>query len=245
MKTIRMTAMASLLIVLTSCASWEEAKLKKQERESYANPFYLKYLDEGSRLDQEIMVRIEALRADPTSPAMHNELGALLFDRRFPKDARYEFERALDFDKRFYPARYNLAILELAEGNSGRARRLLKDVVDQKPGHAEAHFTLGLIYEKSGRTSAAIDHYAKAYTIDPDMLKIRRNPRLADTELVTATLLVLYEQRSARASAQFLPAPDGYEAPKPKQEKSEPEAVQPEQPAPPPAVEPVPPSPGR
>ncbi|MBI2213540.1 MAG: tetratricopeptide repeat protein [Acidobacteria bacterium] len=243
MKTIRTMAMVSLLLVLTSCASLEEAKRKKQERESYANPFYLKYLDEGSRLDKEILLRIDALRADPTSPEMHNELGALLFDRRFPKDARYEFERALHFDKRFYSARYNLAILELAEGNSGRARRLLKEVVNQKPGHAEAHFTLGLIYEKSGRTSAAIDHYAKAYTIDPDMLKIRRNPRLVETELVTATLLELYDSRSARASVKFLAAPDGYEAPKPKEEEREPVLGLPE-PIEPPASPPSQ-SPGR
>jgi Tfp pilus assembly protein PilF len=236
-------AVVSLLLVLTSCASWEESKRRKQERESYANPFYLKYLNEGDKLDQEIMARIEILRADPTSPTTHNELGALLFERRFPKDARYEFERALHFDKRFYSARYNLAILEISEGNTARASRLLKEVVDQKPGHAEAHFTLGLLYEKNGRTSAAIDHYAQAYTIDPDMLKYKRNPRLVETELVTATLLVLYPEMSARKSTQFLPAPDGYVAPTPKKDKSEPEPAPPA--AAPPATAPPPPAPGR
>lgn len=240
MKTIKTMAVVSLLLALTSCASWEEGKRKKSERESYANPFYMKYLDDGSALDREIKLRVEALRADPTSPVMHNELGALLFDRRFPKDARYEFERALDFDKRFYPARYNLAILELAEGNPGRARRLLNTVVDQKPGHAEAHFTLGLIHEKDGRTSTAIDHYVKAYTIDPDMLKMKRNPRLVESELVTETLLTMYGQSRARASVVFLPAPDGYEPPKPKEEtKSEPAPEPPAQ-APPTPVQPAP-----
>lgn len=244
MKTIRTMAVLSFFFVLTSCASWEASKQRKQERESYANPFYLKYLDEGNKLDREILARIEVLRADPSSPPVHNELGALLFERRFPKDSRYEFERALRLDKRFYSARYNLAILEISEGNTARARRLLKEVVDQKPGHAEAHFTLGLLYEKSGRTSAAIDHYAQAYTIDPDMLKYKRNPRLVESELVTATLLVLYPEQSARKSTQFLPAPDGYVAPKPKQDKNEPApppAAAPQAPVPPPQ----PPAPGR
>ncbi|MFA6957104.1 MAG: tetratricopeptide repeat protein [Thermoanaerobaculia bacterium] len=228
MKTIKMMAVVSLLLALTSCASWEKAKQKKQERESYANPFYLKYLDEGSELDREILARIDALRADPKSAPMHNELGALLFERRFPKDARYEFERALDCDKRFYPARYNLAVLELSQGNSGRASRLLKQVIDDKPGHAEAHFTLGLIYEKNGRTQAAIDHYVKAFTIDPDMKKYRRNPRLVETDLLTATLLTMYDETNHRASIRFLPAPDGYEPPAPK-EKEKAKAEQPDQ----------------
>jgi Tfp pilus assembly protein PilF len=243
MKTIRTMAVVSLLLALTSCASWEKAKQKKQERESYANPFYLKYLDEGSELDREILARLDALRADPKSAPMHNELGALLFERRFPKDARYEFERALDCDKRFYPARYNLAVLELSEGNSGRAGRLLKQVIDDKPGNAEAHFTLGLVYEKSGRIDAAVDHYVKAFTIDPDMKKYRRNPRLVETELMTETLLTMYDQANHRAAVRFLPAPDGYQPPAPKanaKSKEEPPAVAPATVAP---VAPAPPAP--
>jgi len=256
MKTIKTIAMVSLVLALASCASWEKSKQKKQERESYAKPFYLKYLSEENELDREILARIDALRADPKSAPMHNELGALLFERRFPKDARYEFERALDCDKRFYPARYNLALLELSEGNSARASRLLKQVIDDKPGNAEAHFALGLIYEKNGRTEAAIDHYVKAFTIDPDMKKYKRNPKLVESDLLTATLLTMYVQSNARASVRFLPAPDGYQAPKPKEEKPPaeaapapvPEAAPAEVPAPatpPPATQPPTPSPGR
>ncbi len=224
MTTIRTMVTVAILLALTSCSSWKEAKARKQERESYQNPFYLKYLDRGNELDREILARIEALRANPESPRMHNELGALLFERRFTKDACYEFERALHFDKRFYSARYNLAIAEMALGNDGHAKRQLKKVVDQKPGHAEAHFTLGLLYERQGRRDAAIEHYGKAYTIDRDMLKVKRNPRIVESKLVTATLLTLYDSSRERASAKFLDAPQGYLEPVKPTEKVAPEA---------------------
>lgn len=237
MKTIRTMVVVSLLLALTACGTWEQAKAKKQAKESYANPFYLKYLDPASALDREILARIERLRVEPTSAPVHNELGALLFERRFPKDARYEFERSLHFDKHFYSARYNLALLELSDGNSARASRLLKQVIRDKPGHAEAHFTLGLIYEKGGRTDAAIDHYVKAFTIDPDMKQYKRNPRLVESDLLTATLLTMYNDSRARASVRFLDAPAGYQQPVPNEEKQEkkqptPPPTTPEQPSP-------------
>lgn len=248
MTTIRTILGISALLLLSSCSSWEEAKAKRAERESYANPFYMKYLEPGSELDREIMARIEALRVNPGSPALHNELGALLFERRFPKDARYEFERAIKLDKRFYPARYNLALLELAEGNDRRATRQLKEVVDQKPGHPEAHFTLGLIYEQGGRGSAAIDHYAKAYTINPELLQVSKNPRIVDSKLVTATLLTIYDASLARGAAKFVGAPGDYAEPAPPETKasdSGPEPQPVEQAAPVAEPKPVPPAPGR
>ncbi len=215
MTTIRTTAAISLLLFLASCSSWSDARTKREERESYKNTFYMKYLDLGSSLDREIMARIEALRVNPASPALHNELGALLFERHFPKDARHEFERAIKVDKRFYPARYNLALLELAEGNEGRAERQFRKVLRQKPGHPEAHFSLGLMYEKNGRRDAAIEHYAKAYTINPELLQIKRNPRIVESELVTASLLTVYDESRARGSVQFQAAPFGYVEPAP------------------------------
>lgn len=245
MTTIRMMAAVSVLLLLTSCSSWREAKAKRAAQASYENPFYLKYLEPGSTLDAEIMARIEGLRANPASPTLHNELGALLFERRFPKDARYEFERALDFDKRLYPARYNLALLELAEGNTGRAERLLKQVIRQKPGYPEAHFTLGLLYEHRGRRDAAIDHYAKAYTINPELLQIKKNPRIVESELVTASLLLIYDKSRERASAKFMDAPGGYVEPAVPVAETTPEPAVPADVKPPAEPAPTTPPPGR
>ncbi|MCM2315077.1 MAG: tetratricopeptide repeat protein [Thermoanaerobaculia bacterium] len=245
MTTIRTIAAVSLLLVLSSCTSWKEAKAKRAERESYANPFYMKYLESDSALDREIMARIEALRANPESPVTHNALGALLFERRFSNDARYEFKRALEFDKRFYPARYNLALVEIAEGNTGRAERILKKLLRHKPGHPEAHFTLGLLYEQRGRNDAAIDHYAEAFTINPDLLQVRLNPRIVESKLVTASLLTIYDASRARASARFMDAPGGYIEPAVPVTETTPEPVVPAELQTPAQPAPSTPPPGR
>jgi tetratricopeptide (TPR) repeat protein len=205
-------------------------------------------MDPGSSLDREIVARIEALRVDPGSPALHNELGALLFERSFPKDARYEFERALKLDKKFYPARYNLALAELAAGNIGKAERQLKKLLDQKPGHPEGHFTLGLLYEQRGRRAAAIDHYARAYSINRELLDPKKNPRIVESQLVTYALLASYDSAKANAAVTFHPAPAGYVPPKPKEEPAPAEqapAAPAEQPQPATEPQPVTPPQGR
>ena len=53
-----------------------------------------------SALDAQIASTVEAVRQNPDSAALHNELGALLMQKGFPKDAEREFERAINADSR-------------------------------------------------------------------------------------------------------------------------------------------------
>ena len=213
----RLVVAVLALMIVSGCASIEESKARKAERESYQNPFYLKYLDPESRLDQHIYARIESLRENPDDPVTHNELGALLFQRRLPNDARYEFERALDLDEEFYPAWFNMGLVHLSEEHLRSAQRAFKKAVKIKPGFGEAQFHLGLVYEMQGRTDAAIDHYAKAFAINWNLLDPRINPRIVDSELKARALMALYDKGHARAAARFTgPHPDYYfEAPAP------------------------------
>lgn len=191
------------LTLVSGCSSIEKMKARKAERESYQNPFYVKYLDPESRLDQQIYARVESLRENADNPVVHNELGALLFERDFPKDARQEFEWALDLDKKFYPARFNLGLVHLGQGHIRSAERAFKKVVSIKPGHPEAQFYLGLVYEMQGRKNAAVEHYAKAFSINWAMLDPQVNPRIVDATLKDRALLQLYEQEHAKGSARF------------------------------------------
>jgi tetratricopeptide (TPR) repeat protein len=197
------------LSILSGCASIEKSKAKKAERESYQNPFYLKYLDPNSRLDQGIYSRIESLRANPNDPVAHNELGALLFQREFRQDAKAEFEKALDLDKKFYPAWYNLGLVHLAEDHLRSAEQAFRKATRIKPGFGEAQFHLGLVYEIQGRNAAAIERYAKAFSINWNLLDPRVNPRIVDSELKARALMSLYGTEHAAAAARFTgPHPD-------------------------------------
>ncbi|HEX7705584.1 MAG TPA: tetratricopeptide repeat protein [Thermoanaerobaculia bacterium] len=197
-----LVAAAIVALTLTGCtSSGNDASL-------YESPFYARYLDTGSTLDSQILWTLEALRNDPASPALHNDLGSLLVRKGFPKDAEREFERAIDLDGRFHPAWYNLGMVRAARGSESGARRAFRRTVSLKPGHAPALFQLGLVEEKNDNFERAIDFYAKAYSINPSLLEVEVNPRVLDSKLTHRALLRLYPTKHTRDSMQLENAPD-------------------------------------
>ena len=175
--------------------------------------FYQRYLNPANPLDAQIQKTLDGLRANPRSASLHNDLGQLLVQKGFPKDAEREFERAVDADSHFYPAWYNLGLTRAANGNGPGAKFALRRTVHLKPGHAAALFQLGLIAEKVHENDAAIDYYAKAYSINRALLDVHVNPRILDSSLTDEALLKLYPMMHTRETLQFQSAPQGYVQP--------------------------------
>ena len=169
----------------------------------YESPFYAKYLNTGSVLDARISRTLAALRAEPNAAHLHNELGVLLVQKGFPKDAEREFERAIDLDRRYHEAWYNLGLLRAARGDEGGARRAYLATVHHKPGHAHALFQLGLLEEKLKHTDRAVELYAKALSINPKLMDVSTNPRILDTQLLHLALMKMYPVTHNRQSMQF------------------------------------------
>lgn len=190
----------------------------------YANPFYAKYLNTGSALDAQITRTLTALQAGPSSPQLHNELGALLVQKGFPKDAEREFEAAIDRDGDYYPAWYNLGLIRAANGDDNGARRAFRRTVAKKPGHSQALFQLGLIEEGLFHTDAAVDYYAKAYSINPQLMEPGTNPRVLDSKLMHLALIRMYPTAHSRRSMQFQGTPAGA-ARRPQSQGPSPEAT--------------------
>jgi tetratricopeptide (TPR) repeat protein len=202
----RLLTLAAAALLFAACA----------HHANHTNPyegnlFYSKYLSPStSQLDARIQSTIDALRANPRSATLHNDLGQLLIEKGFPKDAETEFERAINADRRFYPAWYNLGLVRMSRGDTIGARVAFSQTVRYKPGHSAALFQVGLMEEQRGHADAAIDAYAKAFTINHSLLDVRVNPRILDSKLVDAALLKAYPKDHARASMAFQPAPPGY-----------------------------------
>ena len=222
----------------------------------YAQPFYQKYLNTGSRLDAQITRTLNDLRANPRSATLHNTLGQLLVQKGFPKDAETEFERAVNADGHFYPGWYNLGLVRMSRGDWIGAHFAFGRTIHYKPGHSAALFQLGLMEEKRNHQRAAIDYYAKAFLINHSLLDVRVNPRILDSKLVDVALLKAYPNEHARESMAFNPTPPGYvqeglEAPTPQATAAQivtpappvtdpsQQRTAPAQPAPPPAKPPV------
>ena len=202
----RTIALAATLLALTGCAAVRD--LTGTRSNPYEkDPFYVKYLDTGSALDARIREALENVRREPASPQFHNELGALLVDKGFPKDAEREFERAVDQDRKYYQGWYNLGLIRAARGDEPGAHRALRRAIDLKPGHAPALFQLGLIEENRRHVDRAVTLYAKAFRINPALLEVEVNPRILDSNLTHLALLRAYPAEHARRSMQLQDAP--------------------------------------
>jgi tetratricopeptide (TPR) repeat protein len=206
----RLLLLAVAASTLAGCAAIRDAQNHFSKKNPYDNPFYAKYLNPAAPLDAQIQQTVAALRAQPRSAALHNQLGQLLLAKGFPKDAETEFERAVDADKRFYPGWYNLGLVRSANSNYTGARYAFNHAVQYKPGHSAALFQLGLLEEKAQHTQEAIDLYAKAFSINHSLLDVRVNPRILDAKLVDLALIKLYPNDHARQSMQFQPTPGTY-----------------------------------
>lgn len=188
-------------------------------------PFYAQFLNTGSTLDSRIQAALAGLRANPNSAVLHNELGSLLVQKQFPKDAAREFERAINADSNFYPAWYNLGLVRASLGDRLGARRAFHRTVRIRKGHGPALFELGLMAEAKGDNEEAIEYYAKAFRHNRELLDVRMNPRILDTKLVGLTLLRNYDIDKARISASYAPAPSGYVQPAEREKAASPQAA--------------------
>jgi tetratricopeptide (TPR) repeat protein len=194
--------MKRTLILLAALAAFG-CSLRTPTASEYEAPFYAKYLNTGSTLDAQISRTLAALQADPASPQLHNDLGALLVQKGFPKDAEVEFERAINLDRRYHQAWYNLGLVRAARGDEGGARRAYMATIHHKPGQPHALFQLGLIEEELKHMDRAVSLYAKAITINPKMLDVAVNPRVVDTKLIHLALIKAYPTTHERMSMQF------------------------------------------
>ena len=235
----RLLLITVVLVGMAGCA-----EIYDRDKNPYENPFYAKYLNTGSALDAQIVRTLDAVRANPDSARLHNDLGMLLVQKGFPKDAEREFERALNLDSDLYPAWYNLGLVRASRGEDFTALHAFRRTVSLKPGHAAALFHLGLMEEKRKHTDRAVKYYAKAFSINPSLLDVSVNPRVLDSKLTHLALLEMYPKQHTRQSMQFHGTPSGYRDRTPEPSLSPqppPEKIVP--PSPPPTPPPAPPAP--
>jgi tetratricopeptide (TPR) repeat protein len=188
----RRITIGAALLVLAFTARADDAPKKP--------PFYRSYLIVGNPLDDKIRDQEKRVEADPNSAALRNDFANLLAARRFPGDARKQYAMALKLDKKNFIAAYNLGLLEETEGNAGAAISAYRESIKRKPGFPCSHFRIGRLYERRGSTDQAIEHYAKALRIDASMRDPRRNPLVADTQLLGRISLTNYERDLAVAT---------------------------------------------
>jgi tetratricopeptide (TPR) repeat protein len=189
-KTVALLAAALVVAISSPAADGEES----------SGPFFHQFLAPGDPLDERLLAQEKLVAENPDSAPLHNDFGNLLAERRFAKEARAEYNKALQLDSNFFIAAYNLGLLEETEGRASAAMSAYRVAIERRRGFPPAHFRLGRLYEKSGRIDDAVQEYAKAIRIDDSMRNPRRNPLVVDSRLMDQASLVNYPRDIARAT---------------------------------------------
>lgn len=176
------------------------ASADKKTDPAKSEPFFHQFLVPGDPLDDRILAQEGRIAQDPNSAALRNDFGNMLAQRRFPKEARAEYRKALKLDPNFYLAAYNLGMLEETEGNVAAAMSAYKEAIDRRRGFPPAHFRLGHLYEMLSRNDEAVQEYARAIWIDSAMRDPRFNPLVVESRLMDQASLANYERDLARGS---------------------------------------------
>ena len=169
-------------------------------------------------LDAAIAVQLDRVAEQPTSPAVHNDLGNLLALAQDRVAAESAFREALRLDPDYFSALFNLAVLLRTGHRPGEAIQVLDQAVELEPDSAWSHYQRGAAHQALGHRKQATRDYARAFALDHRLALPDVNPLVIGNSLVTAALLTPQDvpvadatPRSyadpARISALLLPPP--------------------------------------
>lgn len=126
----------------------------------------------------------------PADWSAYNDLGNLLVLAGDLEAAEGAYRRAIELDPAGTPARFNLAVLLQQRGMWKSAFAELRDLLEVDPWHARGHYQLGLLHAQRRNRGEALEHYARAFALDPTLTFARVNPHIIDNELATEAILL-------------------------------------------------------
>lgn len=137
----------------------------------------------------------------PQDPSVYNDLGSLLLLAGRADEAEQAYRKAIEIDPDKVSALFNLAQLQQQRGELREALRLYERVVKVQDGHAWAHYQIGTLYEGWKQEGNAIEHYARAFSLDPQLAFKEVNPHIVENGLVTQAMLRAYNAGPERPQA--------------------------------------------
>jgi tetratricopeptide (TPR) repeat protein len=132
-------------------------------------------------------------------------LGVLIFEKGFPRDAEHYLRQALKLDGDNYEAAYRLGLVLQHQGHDFKAMWYYKKTLRARPGYAQARFMLALAEERCGLRSAAIDDYMRAYRRAPDLANAELNPLVYDSDVQTEVAIRYYQQTVTASTLKVTP----------------------------------------
>jgi tetratricopeptide (TPR) repeat protein len=110
-----------------------------------------------------------AIRENPASPQMHQNLGATYAHYGRLDEALGEYKEALRYDGRSAIAKSNIGLILMARGETALATAHFRAAVADQPGYASAHNDLGTALAAQHMDKEALSEFGKAAAIDPEL----------------------------------------------------------------------------
>jgi Flp pilus assembly protein TadD len=110
---------------------------------------------------------VAAERFNADRPEHRTNLGAFLADRGDWAASEAEYRAALELDPGFVPAWANLADLMRVAGREAEAEATLREGLQQSPGAAALHHSLGLSLVRQQRKAEALKELKRATELEP------------------------------------------------------------------------------
>jgi len=109
-----------------------------------------------------------SLQADPRSPKLHYNLGAVLEGRREFAQARPEYKSAIDLQPNYEPAIAGLGNVYLNLGSADEASKMFEKALELKPDDVKTVTNYGTALQSLGEIDAAKTQYQRAISLAPD-----------------------------------------------------------------------------
>jgi hypothetical protein len=185
-------------------------------------PIFLRWLVPGSPLDETIAVYWQRAEAGELDAPGLVDLGTMLWEKGFPRDAVRVYERALELDPDLAEAWFRIGLVHHREGEVRRAEKAYHKCLKVLTGHGWCNFYLGLLEEQTGKPSEAIQHFRRAFKFAPELADPKVNPEVLSSRLALAgrlqnearttfgrllPLTYLEPDEVARVRLQYEPAP--------------------------------------
>jgi hypothetical protein len=179
------SGIACTLVVFGCLVVWPVSDVRADDVETDLSkePMFVRWLVAGNPGDETIRVYWERAKRDELSAEELVDLGTMLFERGYPKDAVRMYRAALDLDKRLYEAWFRIGLVLHREGDLDEARRAYKKCLKLLVGHGWCNFYLGLLEEQTNHPSRALDHYRRAYKVAPELADPEVNPEVLHSKL--------------------------------------------------------------
>ncbi len=121
------------------------------------------------------LVGVRALKISTTDPDLYLAIGDVQMAKGAPDKAAVQYQKALEANGSFVPARLALARLALRDEDFAAAEKHLSRAVTDGGGSAEVHLDLGVAYRGLGQPDKALAEYDTAEKLQPKLAAIYLN----------------------------------------------------------------------